>query len=123
MRFEPSLAGASRVTGEDVEVDGTVVPAGKHVTLSTMSAMRDENVYERPDTFDIHRTNQARLHPIFGFGAHRCIGEALARAELEESLSAITARIPGLNMDRPPHIKGHSGIRRIDTAVRAFWTA
>jgi cytochrome P450 len=37
-----------------------------------------------------------------GYGAHRCIGEALARAELEESLSAITARIPQLQLDVRP---------------------
>jgi cytochrome P450 len=121
MRFEPSVGGIIRVTGEDVEVDGTVIPAGKLVTLSTMSAMRDENVYHRPDTFDIHRTNLPRLHPVFGYGAHRCIREALAKAELEESLSAITARVPGLNMDAPPHIKGHFGIRRIDAAIPVFW--
>jgi cytochrome P450 family 103 len=121
MRFEPVSAAIIRVTGEDVEVDGVVIPAGRLVTLSTMSATRDENVYHRPDTFDIHRTNLPRLHPIFGFGAHRCIGEALAWAELEESLSAISARIPQLNLDTPPKIKGHFGIRRIDPAMRVFW--
>lgn len=121
MRFEPSVGGTIRVTTEDVEVDGVVIPAGQLVTLSTMSALRDENVYQRPDRFDIHRTDQPRLHPIFGFGAHRCIGEALARAELEESLSAITARIPELHMDAPPHVKGHFGVRRIDAAMRVFW--
>jgi cytochrome P450 len=121
MRFEPSIGGTIRITGGDVEVDGTVIPAGKLVTLSTMSAMRDENVYHRPDTFDIHRTDLPRLHPVFGYGAHRCLGEALAKAELEESLSAITARIPGLNMAAPPHIKGHFGVRRIDAAIPVFW--
>jgi cytochrome P450 family 103 len=120
MRFEPSVGGTVRVTSEDVDVGGTVIPTGQLVTLSTMSAMRDENTYDRPDTFDIHRTNQPRLHPIFGYGAHRCIGEALARAELEESLSAITARIPKLELDVPPKITGHFGVRRID-AMRLSW--
>jgi cytochrome P450 len=121
MRFEPSVGGTVRVTSDDVEVDGVVIPAGQLVTFSIMSAMRDENAYHRPDTLDIHRTNLPRLHPIFGYGAHRCIGEALARAELEESLSAITARIPQLNLDTPPNIKGHFGVRRIDAAMRVFW--
>jgi cytochrome P450 len=65
-----------RVTREDVDIDGTVIAAGQLVTLSTMSAMRDEAAYDCPDLFDIRRTDQPRLHPIFGFGAHRCIGEA-----------------------------------------------
>ncbi|MDI4236217.1 cytochrome P450 [Bradyrhizobium sp. Arg237L] len=120
MRFEPSVGGTARVTSEDVDVGGTVIPAGQLVTLSTMSAMRDEMTYDRPDIFDIHRTNQPRLHPIFGYGAHRCIGEAIARAELEESLSAIAARIPQLNLDVAPKISGHFGIRRADT-MRLSW--
>jgi cytochrome P450 len=120
MRFEPSVAAVSRVSGEDVDVSGTVIPTGQLVTFSTMSAMRDETAYDRADVFDIHRTNQPRLHPIFGYGAHRCIGEAIARAELEESLSAITARIPQLNLDVPPNIRGHFGIRRADT-MRVSW--
>jgi cytochrome P450 len=120
MRFEPTATAVVRVTGEDVDLDGTVIPAGQLVTLSTMSAMRDEQAYHRPDMFDIHRTDQPRLHPTFGYGAHRCIGEALARAELEESLSAITARIPQLQLNVPPRISGHFGIRRID-AMRVAW--
>nr|WP_249792800.1 cytochrome P450 [Bradyrhizobium sp. BRP22] len=118
---EPSGAATFRVPREDLNVDGTVIPFGQLVTLSTMSAMRDETVYHCPDVFDIRRSNQPRLHPIFGFGAHRCLGEALARAELEESLSAIAARIPHLHLDRPPKIKGHMGVRRIDDAMWIFW--
>ena len=63
---------------------------------------RDEIAYRSSDTFDIRRTNQPRLRPIFGFGAHRCIGEALARAELEKSLSVITARIPQIPLNEAP---------------------
>ncbi|MCA6105992.1 cytochrome P450 [Bradyrhizobium cenepequi] len=120
MRFEPSVGAVTRVTSEDADIGGTVIPAGQLVALSTMSAMRDEMAYDRPDIFDIHRTGQPRLHPIFGYGAHRCIGEAIARAELEESLSAITARIPQLDLDVPPTINGHFGIRRVD-AMRVSW--
>ena len=121
MRFEPSGASTPRVTREKVDVGGTVIPAGQLVLFSTMSAMRDETTYSRPDVFDIHRTDQPRLHPIFGFGAHRCVGEALARAELEESLSALAGRIPQLRLDTLPEIKGHMGVRRIDGDMRVSW--
>jgi cytochrome P450 len=120
MRFEPSVGAVTRITSEDVDVGGTVIPGGQLVTLSIISALRDETAYDRPDIFDIHRTKQPRLHPIFGFGAHRCIGEAIARAELEESLSAIAARIPQLDLDVAPKISGHFGIRRADT-MRVSW--
>jgi cytochrome P450 len=121
MRFEPSGASTFRVAREDIEIDGNIIPVGQLVTLSTMSALRDENVYERPDVFDIRRTTQPRVHPVFGFGAHRCLGEALARAELEEGLRAITTRIPWIQLDSPPRIKGHMGVRRIDGEMRVHW--
>jgi cytochrome P450 len=120
MRFEPSVASVSRVAAEDIDIDSAVIPAGKFVTLSTMSGMRDERAYDDPDVFNIRRVRQPRLHPIFGGGPHRCIGEALARAELEESLAVLIARIPQLRLDQPPAIKGHSGIRRVD-AIRVSW--
>jgi cytochrome P450 len=120
LRFEPSVASFSRVAAEDIEVGGAIIPAGKFVTLSTMSAMRDENAYDNPDVFDIRRIRQPRLHPVFGGGPHRCLGEALARAELEESLAVLTARIPQLRLDRAPAIKGHFGIRRVD-AMPVSW--
>jgi hypothetical protein len=87
-----------------------------------MSAMRDESVYDRPNVFDIRRSDQPRLHPIFGAGPHRCIGEALARAELEESLAVLSARIPQLQLDEAPIIKGHTGIRRTDTMCVSWKT-
>jgi cytochrome P450 len=122
MRFEPSVASISRVAAEDIEVGSAIIPAGKFVTLSTISGMRDERAYDDPDVFNIRRVHQPRLHPVFGGGPHRCIGEALARAELEESLTVLTARIPQLRLDQAPAIKGHSGIRRVD-AMRVSWRA
>jgi cytochrome P450 len=120
LRFEPSGANVVRLASEDIELHGAVIPAGSLVSLSTMSAMRDERAFDRPDTFDIGRRDQMRMHAVFGFGAHRCIGEALARAELEEILAALTARIPHLQLDVAPTIKGHVGARRIDT-MRVSW--
>jgi cytochrome P450 family 103 len=115
LRYEPSVGSAGRVAREDIGLDGHVVPAGSLLLLSTMSALRDAAVYARPDTFDIRRTDLPRLHPIFGGGAHRCIGEALARIELEEGLGALTRLAPRLRLTGPmPVLRGHSGIRRID---------
>ncbi|HVJ54036.1 MAG TPA: cytochrome P450 [Aliidongia sp.] len=122
MRYEPSVASMARKMTEDVEVDGRILPAGQFVTLSTMSAMRDERIYDRPDVFDICRTDQVRLHPIFGGGPHRCIGEALARIELEEGLAALTTRLPQLRqLGDPPRFQGHAGIRRVDE-MRVGWS-
>ncbi len=114
LRYEPSVASTGRMAAEDIEIDGVVIPAGRVIALSAMSGMRDERIYADPDVFDIHRTVPTRLHPVFGGGAHRCIGEALARIELEESLGALTAAIPQLRLEVAPTIRGYTGIRRVD---------
>ena len=113
LRYEPSVAGFARVTLEDVDLEGHILPAGRMVLLSTMSAMRDAAAYQDPDVFNIHRADLPRLHPIFGAGAHRCIGEALARAELEEGLLALTERLPHMQLvAERAKLVGFDGIRR-----------
>jgi cytochrome P450 len=47
--LNPAWAAGVRVASEDIEVGGTVIPGGQFVTLSTMSAMRDEKTYDCPD--------------------------------------------------------------------------
>ncbi|BAW79867.1 cytochrome P450 [Candidatus Nitrosoglobus terrae] len=115
MRYEPMAAGILRRTLEDINVDGAIIPANVPVILSIMSAMRDERVYDHPDIFDIYREKQDRVHPGFGAGVHRCLGEALARLELEEALAALSARIPHVQLNCQPMIINHAGIRRIDS--------
>jgi len=112
----------SRFVLEDIELGGYVLNAGQFMTLSTMSAMRDEKVFEAPDTFDIFRTDGQRWHLVFGGGAHRCLGEALARTELEEGLAALTARIPPLQLSgEPPETGDTSSVRRVG-AMRVHWS-
>lgn len=63
-----------------------LIRAGEGIIASNQSANRDEDIFENPDKFDIHRTPGPQLG--FGHGAHECIAEWLARAELEIALSA-----------------------------------
>ncbi len=115
LRFEPSIGSIARFSLDTIELDGQILPKGAMVALSLMSAMRDERVYRHPDTFDIFRDDGPRIHPVFGGGPHRCLGEALAKAELEESLAVLTQRLSHLRLTgRPPTIIGHAGIRRIE---------
>lgn len=114
LRYEPSAASFARCSIEDIEISGRSIPAGQFIILSTMSAMRDERVYANPDVFDIYRTDSPRVHPVFGSGLHRCIGEGLAKLELEESLRALCRLAPQIRLAGPvPSLVGHSGIRRI----------
>lgn len=121
LRYEPSVGSVPRVTLEDIDIDGCVVPAGRFLSLSTMSAMRDPAVHVDPDRFDIRRAGEARRHLVFGNGSHRCLGEALAKAELEEGLAALVTRLPQLRIEGdPPTVQGHGGIRRVSN-MQVSW--
>lgn len=114
LRYEPSVGSLARVTIDDIELDGQVLPAKRPCYLVTMSALRDETWYKNPERLDITRP-QPKWHPVFGGGAHRCLGEALARAELEESLAVLVQRFPDIKAKAAyPKVFGFSGIRTVE---------
>jgi cytochrome P450 len=123
LRYEPVVGSIPRFTVEDIEIDGYRVPRNSILSLSTLSAMRDPGQYVDPDRFNIRRTDHPRRHLVFGLGVHRCLGETLARAELEESLAALVSLLPQLELaGKPPSLQGHGGIRRID-GMRVQWAS
>src|SRR5690606_2059218 len=111
LRFEPGIAGVVRVSTADIEIDGWTLPAGQLVVLSSMSALRDERVFERADNFNIFRSDLTPAQLVSGGGAHKCVADALGRAELEESLSVLTERLPNLRLNTPPVFHGHVFVR------------
>jgi cytochrome P450 len=123
LRYEPVVGTIPRFTLEDIEIEGYLVPRNSILSLSTLSAMRDPSQYVDPDRFNIRRTDHPRRHLVFGLGVHRCLGEILARAELEESLAALVGLLPQLQLaGKPPSLQGHGGIRRID-GMRVQWAS
>lgn len=112
LRLEPPIGAIPRVATEAFDFAGAHVPEGGLVVGSVLSALRDEAQFADPDRFDVDRTDHPRWHLAFGLGPHRCLGEALARMEMEEALIAIAERLPGLRAaGGHPRIKGRSGIR------------
>jgi len=77
---------------EDVELDGTHVSKGETVTLSFSSANRDPARFDRPDDFDVSR--RAVGHLTFSQGIHMCLGQHLARLELQVGLRGLLERFP-----------------------------
>ncbi|MEU6807978.1 cytochrome P450 [Streptomyces sp. NPDC046831] len=100
MRTLSIADGLLRVATEDVDVDGTTIRAGDGVVFSTSVINRDADVYPAPDALDWHRP--ARHHIAFGFGIHQCLGQNLARAELEIALGALIERLPTLRPAAEP---------------------
>ncbi|MGP9845893.1 cytochrome P450 [Brachybacterium sp. 107] len=85
-----------RTATEDVEIADRTIAAGTTVSVSTVSANRDERRFEDPDAFDVRR--DARGHVAFGHGPHGCIGQQVARVELDEAFRALVTRLPGLQL-------------------------
>src|SRR5262249_11836059 len=87
LRYEPSALWGSRPAPQPVEVGGPLPPAGSHLLCSTAAANRDPRRFERPDDFDLARTNIE--HVGFGGGRHVCLGAPLARLEARAALATL----------------------------------
>lgn len=121
LRFDPPIGSLPRFTLRDLEIEGVVIPAGRVVSMSVLSGLRDPDVYPDPDRFDIERTGIPKWNFAFGAGAHRCLGEALARAEMEESIATIARLAPCARMiGKPPTVRGAAAIRHIDAMTVEF---
>ncbi|MFG2744387.1 cytochrome P450 [Streptomyces chartreusis] len=99
MRMLSIADGLLRVAVEDIETDGGTIRAGDGVVFSTSVINRDESVYPDPDALDWHRPT--RHHVAFGFGIHQCLGQNLARAEMEIALHTLFERLPTLRLAVP----------------------
>ncbi|ANZ21192.1 hypothetical protein SNOUR_39820 [Streptomyces noursei ATCC 11455] len=88
-----------RIALADIEIEGQLIRAGEGVIVVNSIANRDGSVYEDPDSFDVRRS--ARHHLSFGFGVHQCLGQNLARLELEVILNALMDRVPTLKLAVP----------------------
>jgi cytochrome P450 len=88
--------GRRRVALADVEIDGQVIRAGEGVIMATDLANRDGSVFGDPGRLDLRR--DARQHMAFGFGAHQCLGQSLARLELQAVFGTLYRRVPTLSL-------------------------
>jgi cytochrome P450 len=89
----------ARVAAEDVEIGGQLVKAGEGLIMNLPAGNWDPGFTERPETLDIDRS--VRGHVAFGYGVHQCIGQTLARAELQIALPTLLRRLPGLRLAVP----------------------
>ena len=93
-----------RVAARDGEVGGCPVRKGEAIIASLSAANFDPTVFDRDgspaSTLDLSRG--ARNHVAFGFGVHQCIGQNLARAEMQIAIGTLARRLPGLHLAVPP---------------------
>jgi cholest-4-en-3-one 26-monooxygenase len=96
LRWVSPIKNMARTATRDVELEGSRISAGQELILLYPSANRDAAVFEDPDTFDI--TRSPNPHMAFGFGAHFCLGNQLARLELKVMTERLLARLPDLHL-------------------------
>ncbi|MFD3948204.1 cytochrome P450 [Streptomyces sp. NPDC058579] len=89
----------SRVVTADIEIGGVHIRAGEGVIGLSASANHDEAVFSHPDRLDFERGG--KHHLAFGHGIHQCIGQNLAKLELEVVFNTLVARVPGLKLAAP----------------------
>jgi cytochrome P450 len=108
LRVDGPVPFAPRVTTEDVEVAGKLVPKGTTVMLSYGSADRDPSRYDDADKI---RLDNKAAHFAFGRGPHRCLGSHLARLELRLILEEWHTRIPEYTLatDTEPQVTWPAG--------------
>ncbi|MEQ4719792.1 cytochrome P450 [Nonomuraea sp. B19D2] len=91
--------GLPRYLKEETEVSGTHLPKGTTVVCSMAAANRDESAFDNAAELDLTRTPNPHL--AFGSGAHSCLGQALARTELQVVLEVLLRKLPGLELAVP----------------------
>ena len=97
--FSIADIGTGRVALTGTEIGGTQIQDGEGVIISLLAANHDPAAFPDPDTLDPDRRD--RSHVAFGFGPHQCLGQSLARAELEIVYGTLFRRIPGLRLAVP----------------------
>jgi cytochrome P450 len=107
LRYEPITPFTARILIEEVEYRGVVFPSGSIVLVSAWHANRDGIA---PDEFDIAADRPRARALTFGAGIHYCVGANLARAEMEEALALLGARVQTLALDGAPEFGTPSGI-------------
>jgi len=114
LRYEsPAPMPLPRVATADLRIEGQIIKSGDTVVVALAAANRDPAHFADPERFDIHRKENDYIS--FGFGAHYCLGHALARLESTELLAALLARIPSIQPSGEAKWSDHQFFRTLQS--------
>jgi cytochrome P450 len=110
LRMEPPALSFGRLVKHDITIDGVTIPAGAQAALLLLAGNRDPRHYDDPDTFRIARNPVDNL--AFGYGAHSCAGQGLARLQANATLEAFIRRVKRFTIGTP--------VRHINNSTRGL---
>jgi cytochrome P450 len=110
LRMEPPAPTFGRLVKQDITIDGVTIPAGAQAALLLLAGNRDPRHYDDPDTFRLTRNPADNL--AFGYGAHSCAGQGLARLQANAALEAFVRRVKRFTIGTP--------VRRINNSTRGL---
>jgi cytochrome P450 len=111
----PARTLAQRVATDDIEIGGTVIPAGDELAVWVGAANRDPKVFEDPDVFDIGRAPNPHL--AFSTGTHYCLGVNLAKLEGNVVFRVLLDELPELEFSESELVWGESPMRPLITSM------
>ena len=91
-------SGRLRTAKEDIQIGDVTIKAGDAIIMHQPTADREDSVFANPHRFDI--TRESNQHLAFGTGIHNCIGQPLARMELQLGIGTLFKRLPNLRPER-----------------------
>ena len=91
--------GQRRIAIEDIEIEGETIRGGEGIVIDNAPANWDAKAFPEPDRLDLGREVGQQL--AFGYGRHQCVGQQLARAELQIVFHTLLRRIPTLRLAKP----------------------
>lgn len=100
IRWETPVKHFMRTATDDAELAGKKIAKGDWLFLSYPSGNRDEAVFDNPYAFDV--TRSPNKHVAFGYGAHVCLGQHLARMEMRILWEELLPRLESVELDGQP---------------------
>jgi 4-methoxybenzoate monooxygenase (O-demethylating) len=111
VRFDSPFQGVFRTTTRDVEIGGVHLVEDEKILISPACANRDPRRWENPDVFDIDR--DASGHLGFGYGIHECVGQVIARLEMDAMFGEMIKRVERIELTGPAP-------RRLNNTLHGF---
>ena len=118
LRYTSPVHTFARTAGHDTEIAGFPVPEGSKIICVLGAANTDPDKWGDPEIFRIDRRPQG--HMAFGAGIHGCVGQNIARGELEALLSAMIEQVDRIEPAGPPVWRPNNAIHALDRLPLKF---